>query len=41
MAQADQAYHPLRIIVELVVISAISAGCYAYAAYTLAWALPR
>jgi hypothetical protein len=41
MAQADQAYHPLRTIVELIVVSAISAGCYAYAAYVLSWALPR
>jgi hypothetical protein len=32
MAQADQAYHPLRTIVELIVVSAISAGCFAYAA---------
>jgi hypothetical protein len=35
MAQADQAYHPLRIIVELVLVSAISAACFAYVASTV------
>ena len=35
MAQAHEAYHPLRTIVELVVCCAVTAACFAYAAYTV------